>query len=338
MRKMMILSILVAVVSHIAFAKVHKFSPEFQAVYDAATTPEVQEAQRKGAKAKIIFRVVDDEGAPITNTIVHGTWQNDFPRKTWKESFVTDTNGQFVAEAKVGGQFGCIVEKPGYYASSGGIRFHWRPGISPLVKDGKWQPYGEHKTIVLKRIKNPANMNLIQHAWFAAPVTNAWVGFDLENFSWTPPYGNGKNDDILIRFNYHAHNKYYTDWSTMDISFTNNAYAGFYELKKDVYSEMKNPYAADANKTFVATNTYRTVGTKSQILESDSCLVFRTRTKVDENGQLVSAHYGMIYGRWTTEFGMQAEAIFFNPRPNDTNLEDLDEFTRSRLKNRGELR
>ena len=312
--------------------------PKHSATYYEAIKPDVQKAQHNGAKAKIIYHVVDDEGMPITNTVVRGTWQNDYPRKTWKESFITDTNGTFIAEAKVGGQFGCVVEKSGYYASTGGVKFHWRAGISPLVKDGKWQPYGEHKTIVLKRIKNPANMNLLQHAWFVAPVTNAWVGFDLEKFSWTPPYGNGKNDDILIRFNYHARNKYYTDWSTMDISFTNNACAGFYELKKDSCSEMKNPYAVDTNHTFLATNTYGTVGTMESILGSDSCLVFRTRTKVDENGQLVSAHYGMIYGRWTTEFGMNAEAIFFNPRPNDTNLEDLDEFTRSRLKNKGALK
>ena len=336
--KKIVLLIMFGGSAFITFARVHKFSPEFQAVYDAATASEVQEAQRKGAKAKIVYRVVDDDGMPITNTVVRGTWQNDYPRKTWKENYVTDTNGMFVAEATVGSRFGCIVEKSGYYSSTGGVNFHWREGVSPLVKDGKWQPYGEHKTIVLKRIKNPANMNLIQHAWFAAPVTNAWVGFDLEKFAWTPPYGNGKNDDILIRFNYQARNKYYTDWSTMDISFTNNPYAGFYMLNKDSYSEMKNPYSVDTNQTFLSTNTYGTVGTKENILGSGSCLVFRTRTKVGEDGQLVSANYGMIYGRWTTEFGMKAEAIFFNPRPNDTNLEDLDEFTRSRLKNRGALK
>jgi hypothetical protein len=87
--------------------------PKHSATYYEAIKPEVQEAQRKGAKAKIIYRVVDDEGMPITNTVVQGTWQNDYPRKTWKESFVTDTNGQFVAQAKVGGQFGCIVERAG---------------------------------------------------------------------------------------------------------------------------------------------------------------------------------------------------------------------------------
>ena len=110
MREMMV-TILLAGVAFSTFAKVHKFSPEFQAVYDAATTPEVQEAQRKGAKAKIVYRIVDDEGTPITNTAVHGTWRNDFPRKTWKESFVTDVNGEFVAKGKVGGAFGFYVKR-----------------------------------------------------------------------------------------------------------------------------------------------------------------------------------------------------------------------------------
>lgn len=332
------LSVLFLCGSFVALSKVHKFSPEFQATYDAATAPDVQEAQRKGADAKIIYTVVDDDGHPLPNTLVRGTWQNDYPRKTWKEAFVTDTNGMFVAKARVGGQFGCIVEKAGYYSSTGGVKFHWRAGVSPLVKDGKWQPYGEHQTIILKRIKNPANMNLLQHAWFSAPATNVWVGFDLERFSWTPPFGAGKNDDVLIRFNYQARNKYYTDWSTMDISFTNNVYAGFYELKKDSYSDMKNPYAVDTNRTFYTTKTYGTVGTKASVLENDSCLIFRTRTKVDEHGHLISAHYGMIYGRWTTEFGMKAEAIFFNPKSNDINLEDVDEFTRGRLRSKGGIK
>ena len=46
----------------------------------------------------------------------------------------------------------------------------------------------------------------------------------------------------------------------------------------------------------------------------------------------------MIYGRWTTEFGMKVEAIFFNPKSNDTNLEDMDESTRIRLRNKGDIK
>lgn len=315
-------------------ADIPKHSPEF---YEAIK-PEVREAQRKGANAKIIYRVVDDEGMPITNTVVHGTWQNDYPRKMWKEEFNTDTNGVFVAKGRVGGRFTCQIDKEGYYSSCAGIDFHWRKGVSPLVKDGRWQPYGESKTIILKRVKKPINMKLLQHTWFRAPATNVWIGFDFECFSWTSPYGNGKNNDILVRFNYSAHNKYYTDWSKMDISFTNNSYAGFYKVKKDLYSDMKNPYLVDTNRIFIATNSYGTIKTKANILGSDSCLVFRTRTKVDENGRLLSAHYGVIHGPWTTEFGMEADAIFFNTNPNDINIEDLDASTRVRLKENGLLK
>ena len=128
--------------------------PKHSATYYEAIKPEVQEAQRKGAKAKIIYRVVDDEGAPITNITVHGQWQNDYPRKTWKETFVTGTNGEFVAKEKVGGRFGFYVKRDGCYLSSTGVDFHWREGVSPLVKDGKWQPYGEQRTLIVKRKKN----------------------------------------------------------------------------------------------------------------------------------------------------------------------------------------
>ena len=76
MRKMM-LTILLAEMVLSAFAKVHKFSPEFQAVYDAASTPEVQEAQRKGAEAKVVYRVVDDEGNLVSAHYgkIYGLWE-----------------------------------------------------------------------------------------------------------------------------------------------------------------------------------------------------------------------------------------------------------------------
>ena len=76
--------IIVFAVASIAFSVALANIPKHSATYYEAITPEVQKAQRKGAKAKIIYRVVDDEDMPVTNTAVVGTWQNDYPRKTWK--------------------------------------------------------------------------------------------------------------------------------------------------------------------------------------------------------------------------------------------------------------
>ena len=336
-----------------AWAKVHKFSPEFQAVYDAATTPEVQKAQRKGAKAKIVFRVVDDAGTPITNTVVKGTWQNDYPRKTWKETFVTDDKGVFVAKGKVGGRFSCHIWKDGYYSSCAGVNFHWRAGISPLVKDGKWQPYGEEKMIILKRKKNPIDLQC--HVWgntgYNAPVTNEWVGLDFEKGQWCSPYGAGEHEDVLVRFSGVVIDDF--TWDTItEVSFTNVPYAGYYEMSKDVYSDMKSCYAASTNGALYVnrTMTFVSHGARgippnrqtTDKLAENKYIVFRTRCVVDDEGNLVSAHYGKLMGEFDGGFmalgfrcayGDQC-GIFFNPTPNDTNLEDMETINRMKLMGR----
>lgn len=307
--------------------------PKHSATYYEAIKPEVQEAVRKGAKAKIIYRVVDDVGTPITNATVYGQWQNDYPRKTWNETFVTDSNGEFVAKGKVGGRFGFYVDKEGCYLSSTGVDFHWREKVSPLVKDGKWQPYGENRTLVVKRKRNPVEAPTLLHTVINVPATNVWLGLDMETFRWVKPYGDGLHSDMLLRFNSDPINKYEVNWATMDVSFTNNPYAGFYVLPKDGFSEMKSVYHADTNMAFRTEITY-SIGRlpkDDDLLDDGHYMVFRTRTTVDDDGKLVSAHYGKIYGRWGIWGGTKARMMFFNTTPNDTNLEDMATYKKAEL-------
>ena len=337
MRKKIVYGILFAV-----SIGTYGFIPKHSPGYYEAIKPEVQEAQRKGAKAKIIYRVVNDEGTPVANTTVYGQWQNDYPRRTWKETFTTDINGEFVAKGKVGGRFGFYVRKDGYYLSSTGLNFHCREGVSPLVKDGKWQPYGEHRTLVVKRIKNPVEMRF--HNWgmggCRAPATNVWVGLDFEMGQWCKPYGNGKHDDVMIRFGGTIVDDFTWDTKT-EISFTNVPYAGFYMMQKDMFSTMKTCYEAMTNDSAYAERTI-TLTSKGRRgippnkettdkIASDKYLVFRTRCIIDENGRIVSAHYGKISGDFRgslqliffTHNSYADEAgIYFNPTPNDPNLED----------------
>lgn len=340
----MLLTVFVAMFTlKVAYADI----PRHSATYYEAIKPEVQEAERKGAKAKIIYRIVDDEGASISNTTVCGQWQNDYPRKTWKETFVTDGNGEFVAKGKVGGRFGFYVKKDGYYLSSTGVEFHWREGVSPLVKDGKWQPYGENRTLVVKRKKNPVEMKW--YNWgidgYCAPATNVWVGLDLEVGQWCKPYGNGKHEDVKFRFSGTI-----TDRSTWDtkteVSFSSTPYAGFYLMSKDGYSDMKSCYSAStsdvsyAEREFVfASSRGKGISPRDQTvnrLAEDKYIVFRTRCTVDEDGKLVSAHYGKICGelwggKYKLMFRGNDNGIYFNPTPNDTNLEDMETINRLKL-------
>lgn len=328
--KKMTMMIMVACAWYVTLADI----PKHSATYYEAIKPEVQEAQRKGAKAKIIYRVVDDEGMPITNATVCGQWQNDYPRKTWKETFVTDANGEFVAKEKVGGRFGFYVKKDGCYLSTTGVEFHWREGVSPLVKDGKWQPYGEQRTLTVKRKKAPLDMPTLVDTAIPVPVTNVWLALDLETFKLTRPYGDGEHADMLLRFNSVPVNKYVPEWATMEVSFTNNLYAGFYVLPKDGFSEMNSAYNADTNMQYQTTRTFRIgrMPSDQDILDENSYMVFRTRTTVDDKGQLVSAHYGKIYGPWFIWRNTRARMMFFNTTPNDTNLEDMKTFKESELR------
>ncbi len=336
----------VAIIAVVVFCSIvaSAFVPKHSATYYEAIKPEVQEAQRRGAKAKIVYRVVDDEGVPITNATACGQWQNDYPRKTWKETFVTDDNGEFVAKEKVGGRFGFYVKKNGYYLSSTGVEFQCREGVSPLVKDGKWQPYGEKRTLVLKRKKNPVEMNW-HSGVFRAPATNEWVGLDLACGQWCKPYGGGKFEDVKVRFSGEVIDHF--TWDTVtEISFTNVPYAGYYEMSKDGCSDMKSCYAASTNDVSYVdrTMTFISHGARgfppnrqtTDKLARNKYIVFRTRCVVDDEGRLVSAHYGKIYGEMgggllKLMFLGNDNGIYFNPTPNDPNLEDMETINRLKL-------
>jgi len=327
-------------------AAIPKHSPEF---YEAIK-PEVREAQRKGANAKIIYRVVDDEGIAVSNVTLYIKWQNDYPRKIWRNKLETDSEGFVTVAERVGGKMSCRFYKEGYYSSFDKIDFHWRKGVSPVVKDDKWQPYGGNRTIVLKRKKKPVEMCWM-NSWkidnYLAPATNIWIGLDMELGKWCYPYGEGKCNDVLIRFTGEVYNC--RSWATlMEVSFTNNPYAGFYELPKDMYSDMKTCYFASTNNDAYVFRYYSLSNKVTQaVYPSDSdiaklpynkYLVFRTRTRVDSKGRLVSAHYGRICGEWrggafSMSFGGNEDGIYFNPIPNDPNLEDME--TVNRLKQIG---
>ena len=116
----------------------------------------------------------------------------------------------------------------------------------------------------------------------------------------------------------------------MDVSFTNNPYAGACRLKKDGWSDMKSSYCADTNAVYQTNFTFKYCHEKgvhpySDKLDQDEYMIFRTRTKVDRDGKLVSARYGKLYGPWHFEDagGSQIYKVFMNAKDNDINLEDM---------------
>ena len=203
---------------------------------------------------------------------------------------------KYVIEWKCTNRIRCDITLDGYYASEFELTDY---GHTHSIGGDKWLPYGSKTEIVLNKILNP--MPLCCHnsrTSFKIPVYNEWVGFDFEHFDFVRPYGQGQENDMMLRFalDNPARDDYHM---TMEVSFTNNPYAGVYELARNKSSELESVYHADANASYQQSFVYRfdrmpgKVSRYTQQLTSQNYLVFRTRTRVDAEGKLVSAHYGI---------------------------------------------
>ena len=287
----------------------------------------------------ISYRIIDDDGSPVSDVSCRG-WIREFDAKDGGHSYFlkSDTNGLVTISGKCSVSFTAFFTKEGYYMT----RFEPcldEDGLGSAIFDGKWQPYGETRTVMLKRILQPHEMYVPEMPpQRKIRIYDKWLDFDLENGDFLPPMGNGRNADMLVRFKLKGQMPY--DWSIkMDVSFTNHPCAGAYVLKKDVWSDMKSVYFADTNALYLTDFSFqyaREKGSRRPVVEKlgeDEYLVFRTRTKVDHDGRLISARYGKLYGPWNFEDagGSQIQKVFLNKADNDANLEDAETARRARL-------
>ena len=300
-----------------------------------AQSRELYLARAYGALAKECLRIVDQDGVPVSGANLWGGLQtgdgyNDFTPIRG----ISDTNGEYVIEGKCTDRIRCDITLDGYYASEFELTDY---GHTHSIGGGRWLPYGSKRKIVLNKILNPIPLCCYNsRTSFRIPVYDEWVGFDFERFDFVRPHGQGLEKDMMLRFaldnpsrdDYHM---------SMEVSFTNNPYAGIYELPRNKSSELESVYHADTNAFYQQSIAYRfdrcpgKVPRYTQQLTSQNYLVFRTRTMVDVEGKLVSAHYGKIYGDWNFvgPGGMSMARCIFNLTPNDTNLEDSDTAERS---------
>lgn len=291
-----------------------------------------------GAKVRTVYEVVDDRGRPVPDVKVHVSLDFGFPEEgEFVYDGYTDRDGRYVLDGKTTGTVRYRFVKDGYYETSGEMNVYDIDDKQNAVKDGKWQPYGETQRIVLKRIVNPV-ARPFHYDDFPVPVFGQWMGLDLERFELCPPYGKGVHKDVLLRYVLDVDPAIWDKtYASMELSFTNNPHAGAYVLKKDKWSDFQSCHVADTNSAFsIKTFKYERFQTregksKDERFPEDSYIVFRTRTAVDRDGNLVSAHYGKIYGGFGYPRYVHFEGTLFNSNPNDPNLEDEESGRRAGL-------
>jgi hypothetical protein len=293
------------------------------------------------AAREVKVRVMDELGSPVVGAKSSIYFVN--ARHDDLRAGLTDKNGVFSASGSSTNSFGFIITKEGHYQAR----------VEGLPKDT------DHDVeVVLPRILNPVPMYASRNVSLKFPVQSEWLGFDFEAADWVGPYGKGKTIDILFRFRsefkglvdrirsqedmekavkfskemYQAArmewtmDKFRVDYgkwdAVMEVSFSVKE-EGIYETSQFLkYSQLKMPHSAPT-EGYVPTWRYEGRSYKAKAYREDVGYFLRTRVRLDRDGNIASANYAKIMGDFlvATKGGQVAFTYYFNPLPNDRNLE-----------------
>lgn len=279
------------------------------------------------------FKVMDFDSNPISNANVCITtmkkWTPGDNFGTTIDMDVqgkTDTNGEasivFLCKSM---NFSYSVGADGYYGTGGGIGFA-RAGSGFTLHQTQFET---NLVVRLKPIVNPKPMYV--HASYKDARRHfpdnanfgVW-GFDIKTGDWIEPYGKGEIADFFVEYSYeHFRKDRVVDCALV---FTNNVQDGFY-MAKCTGTRFRSDYAANTNAVYMKRLDFDSWGKKykgnyaTDLLDDNEYIVLRTRTKCDEGGRIVSAHYAKIYGPICFNGGFAHNGSYFNPNENDPNLE-----------------
>ncbi len=297
------------------------------------------------SQMKITVSVADDLGLPVqgasVQTSVFDYWQpgTGFGKDIYREIvLLTDDQGKVVIDAKSSRceQF-FLARKSGYYEGIGNFK-------SSINANGRWEPWNPTIKVELKRVLKPIPLvaKLVSDETrqpVALPADK--VSYDFEVGDWTAPHGKGKIADIVFLLKGKTTAGYAAYEATFTITFSNPK-DGLVFLEREIgflereigRGTMRMPYQAPETgylperKWRKARVTGPTSGIDRGIdkMIDDTKLTdhyfLRVRTKLDEKGEIVSAHYAKVQGGflWYPN-GFVKFQYYFNPTPNDRNLE-----------------
>jgi hypothetical protein len=275
-----------------------------------------------GMDAKVTLHVVDQDGKDVPNADinVHFSCNN---RRNEAILGKTDIKGCFTATDRLTGEIIYIVTKEGYYRTRSIFRLMQRDIRS--FENGRWIPWNPTLLVTLKEIRKPIQMH-VKKVEFKLPEKAQKMGFDFLVGDWVPPHGKGITADMIYLYEEER-----TDRDNFDVKLSVTFPGkdnGCYVKSKDEFSTLISDHEArpDNYASNMVWQIYRKSGqyVKKERLTKNDYLVFRTRSRCDEKGDVISANYGKLYGPLEGPDGLDRMVSFiyyFNPTPNDRNLE-----------------
>jgi len=253
---------------------------------------------------KVKVAVVEEDGkTPVAGANVEVRYLGYGSRKEESVFGETDGKGVFASQGAAKLAIGIFIDKPGYYKT----------------KSDRLSRKKDHDlTFVLRRIRNPIPM-YAKRLDLIPPEPEKWIGYDVEAGDWVAPYGKGQTSDFEMKTHSLRDNDEFEDFHhEFQIRFPNK-HDGFVTAERHQDSVFQSPYLAPEKADYKSDKTIyikrKPGGPRLTNNEPNRCYVLRLRTKVDANGNIVSCHYGKTYGDFL-DF-----KCYFNPTPNDRNLE-----------------
>ena len=301
--------------------------------------------------ARFFVQILDSvSGKPVQDACVRGAFESRYPR--WVKateysnfSAKTGEDGQlfFSGETNSGEAGFRIVKTQSHYGS---------PWIDvPYEKKRKfpftwWQPDNIVVTVFLQRVEHPIPLFVKQLFCRASDsvssnyfdICKGKMEFDLMKGSFLPPIGKGEcadicftrleREDLGIGTNFNGRTSLaYRDGMMVEFLGDGNGLVEIPSKKADGIKIRTAPLDGYKADYLVTKGKDKSVNyfTSSN---PDRNFAFRIRTKKDDNGKIVSAYYGKIYGdidfkKFTSKVPVAAPSFMYylNPTSLDRNLE-----------------
>ena len=276
------------------------------------------------------YHIVNERQEPVSGAQIKTTTERYESTLSWTAKIkrtsiteVSDKDGMASARFDChSGDFNVYVSADGYYPEKL-LNQSFLPDYD--IRKGKYKFTKKEKTIgiTLMEVRNPIELRKSDAAdiW-KIPAKIGRYEFDLEKCDWVEPLGKGKTPDVAICYDTLTNGPNYYLLGALE--FVNG---GAYLLAKRKSSSMLSDYSASTNEVYVKCFPFKYWSKSdgdysySPPLGEKDYLVFRVREKRDAQGRLISANYGKIYGPIRASGVFQVGQSFFNPTPNDTNLE-----------------
>ena len=277
-----------------------------------------------GALADVRIKVVDDMGEVVPDATISVTFYTA-PEKVDVRRGKTDAEGFFSAKGRCIGEAHAWIRKDGYYETKADPLFRVLSD-KDVERMRRWSNGTVETVTTLKKKRNPTALVLHCLEYRKFPATNEVVKLDLERLEWCPPYGNGRHDDVHMVFDGWRNPQDWYDYHEHLSLYFPNCVDGFYIRPVDATSDFRYDYAALTNAAYGKGLDFRFARTMDGVtnrvsLAKNEYLVYRVRTQTNEFGHVTHAHYGRIGEGMSQLIGLSLCA-WFNPTPNDTNLED----------------